>query len=115
MRAVTASQMRRIDRQAQERFGIPELVLMEHAGTAVANEVARLLRSGNRRGVVLILAGGGSNGGDGFVTARHLDNWGIPVEVLFLGRPERMGKSAQTNLEILRRLKVRMKQTTRKY
>ncbi len=80
---------------------------MEHAGSAVAQEAQRLLHQRKGRGKVLVLSGAGANGGDGFVTARHLDNWGIPVEVVLVGDPERVQGAARTNLEILRRLKVR--------
>lgn len=107
LRAVTAAQMRRLDRLAQKRFGIPELVLMEHAGAAVAREVRRILsRLEGRGGVVLVLAGGGSNGGDGLVAARHLDNAAVAVKVGLLARPERVQGAAGVNLDILRRLKV---------
>ena len=80
MRPVSAAQMREIDRRAREEFGIPELLLMEHAGAAAARAAARL-RGRKKSGKILVLAGGGANGGDGFVAARHLDNWGFPVSV----------------------------------
>ena len=107
MRAVSAAQMKEIDRRAQQEFGIPELVLMEHAGTAAADEArrfhARAKRSG---GEVIVLAGGGANGGDGFVVARHLDNHGIPVSVVLLADPGKVGGAARVNLEVLKRLRV---------
>jgi len=103
MRAVTAEQMRRIDRQARDRFGIPELILMEQAGTAVAR-AARRARRGNRS--VLILAGGGANGGDGLAAARHLDNAGIPVRIILLADPGRVRGAAAVNLRIVRKLGI---------
>ena len=103
MSLVTAEQMRRLDRQARRDFKIPELILMEHAGTKVAQVVKRLPSSS--RGVV-VLAGGGSNGGDGLVAARHLDNWGIPVEVALFKPATRITGAAKTNLEIVQRLKI---------
>ncbi len=107
MRRVTARQMRQIDRLAQEKFGIPELILMEHAGTAVAQATHRWLQGHRKRqGRVLVLAGGGANGGDGFVAARHLDNWGIPVKVVLISNPANVEGASQVNLNILRRLKV---------
>jgi len=118
MRAVTASQMRRIDRLAQEVFGIPETILMEHAGAAVASEAKRLLKGRSRarralgrgRGTVVVLAGGGANGGDGLVAARHLDNAGIPVEVAYLARPPQVASAVLTNFTVVRRLKIPFKE-----
>ena len=105
MRPVSAAQMREIDRRAREEFGIPELLLMEHAGAAAARAAARL-RGRRKSGKILVLAGGGANGGDGFVAARHLDNWGFPVSVALLAREEKVGGASRVNLEILRRLSV---------
>ncbi len=107
MRVVTARQMRRIDRLAQERFGIPELLLMEHAGSAVARRAGVLfLKQKKRSGPILVLAGAGANGGDGFVAARHLDNGGFPIRVILLANPSRLAGSARLNFQILKHLKV---------
>lgn len=57
--------------------GISEATLIERAGRAVAEEIAR--RYGARRTVVL--AGPGKNGKDGVVAARYLKAWGWPVAV----------------------------------
>lgn len=54
----------------------------------------------------MVLAGGGANGGDGFVAARHLDNWGFPVQVALLASPGKISGSARANLTILQRLSV---------
>ena len=43
MMVATAAQMKELDRQAIEEYGIPSLDLMEHAAQAVADEVAALL------------------------------------------------------------------------
>jgi len=56
--------------------GATEVALIERAGLAVAEEVVR--RYGARRTVVL--CGPGNNGKDGLVVARHLKDWGWPVE-----------------------------------
>jgi hydroxyethylthiazole kinase-like uncharacterized protein yjeF len=61
--------------------GIPGIVLMEKAGRAVADAVARH-PPGTR---VVVVAGPGNNGGDGFVAARVLAEFGYPVRVLLLG------------------------------
>jgi NAD(P)H-hydrate epimerase len=73
---LTAEQMRAVDRAATERFGVPTLLLMENAGRGVAALVAReATAAGAARGRALrvrVVCGAGSNGGDGFVAARHL-------------------------------------------
>ena len=101
---VSSARMREIDRRAQEEFGIPEVVLMEHAGAAAAEGAMMLLRGS--RGRVLVLAGPGANGGDGLVAARHLDNWGVKVSVVLLGDRDRIGGAARTNLKIVERLAI---------
>ncbi len=71
----TASEARRADARARER-GIDPAWLMEAAGAAVADALQSL---GARR--VLILAGPGQNGGDGWVAARRLATRGVRVAV----------------------------------
>ena len=63
---------------------------MEHAGTAVAAAARALLAHNAREGrPVLILAGPGNNGGDGFVAARRLAEWGCPVIAVLVAPDER--------------------------
>jgi hydroxyethylthiazole kinase-like uncharacterized protein yjeF len=67
--------------------------LMERAGRAAA-ELARD-RLLEKRKSVLVLAGPGSNGGDGFVLARHLKSWWYRVTVLFAGERHRLAADAR--------------------
>jgi len=84
MKVVTAPEMREIDRATTERFGVPSLMLMENAGTAVAEFVARS-HSGDQK--ILVLCGKGNNGGDGFVVARLLHDRGKSVQLILLADP----------------------------
>ena len=98
----TAAEMRRADRLATERHGVPSLVLMENAGRAAADVVERVTgRAGGRR--VVVVAGKGQNGGDGFVVARHLAGRGARVSVWLATRADEIGGDAATNLAALRR------------
>jgi NAD(P)H-hydrate epimerase len=82
--AVTAAEMRALDRWTIEH-GTPGHVLMERAGLGAARVLLERLR--RPRGPVVVVAGRGNNGGDGFVVARHLRRRRVPVEVWLLGRP----------------------------
>ncbi len=90
---IGAEAMSGADRRAQA-LGVPGSRLMEHAGTAVAAAVKALAVDQDRwgRGPILILAGPGNNGGDGFVAARRLARAGANVVVAFVA-PEARPKS----------------------
>jgi NAD(P)H-hydrate epimerase len=77
--AVTAGQMREVDRIAVEEFGLGLLQMMENAGRTLAQNVNEML--GRLGGQVTILAGAGGNGG-GLCCARHLHNRGVKVNLV---------------------------------
>ncbi|HXZ80997.1 MAG TPA: NAD(P)H-hydrate dehydratase [Terriglobales bacterium] len=87
MKITTAEEMREIDRDTSERFGVPSLTLMENAGTAVADFATSHFGGARRVGIV---CGKGNNGGDGFVAARKLSEAFRQVEVLLLADPEEL-------------------------
>lgn len=74
--AVTAAQMRAVDRVAVEEFHFGVFGMMENAGRTLAHHARRF------DGPVTVLAGAGGNGGGGLACARHLTNRSVPVEVV---------------------------------
>lgn len=100
MKVAAAAQMRELDRRAEEKFGVPSIVLMENAGRHVALEVQSLLGSALGK-KVSIVCGKGNNGGDGFVAARHLLDAGVDSSVYLLSDPDDVKGDAAVNLRIL--------------
>jgi NAD(P)H-hydrate epimerase len=97
---LTRTQVREVDRLAIERYHIPGIVLMENASRAVADEACDLLE-GECCGQVLILCGGGNNGGDGLAAARHLHNRGAEVIIALATDPAGYKGDALTNWRIV--------------
>ncbi|MFW5834849.1 MAG: NAD(P)H-hydrate epimerase, partial [Pseudomonadota bacterium] len=87
---LTPSEMASVDRSTIAA-GTDGFVLMERAGRAVAERVRDLWDGGR----VLVLAGPGNNGGDGFVAARHLAAWGFEVDLRLLGTPDQLAGDAR--------------------
>lgn len=98
-RSLSRAEVREIDRRVIEDFGLPGIVLMENAARGC---VECLVREG-MTGPVVICAGRGNNGGDGFAMARHLENRGMSVKVLLFGDPEKLRGDAAINFGVLTR------------
>ena len=97
---LTAAQMRAIEQAAIDSGEVTGLELMERAGKGVVEAIFEEwpeLRATSHRAVVL--CGPGNNGGDGFVVARLLKEWGWEVEVFLYGTPEKMPPDARVNYE----------------
>ena len=94
--------MQRIDAAAIKRLGIPRLLLMDHAGLAVARAVWTLAPSASQP--ILICSGTGFNGGDGLAAARHLQAWGYPLRLLLTGRLAQLREEPAIYATMLQRL-----------
>ncbi len=98
MRALTAAEMREVDRLTTERYGVPSLTLMENAGRQVADFLIEQIPA-PASAKIAILCGKGNNGGDGLVAARYLHLRGFPPEVHLFGAPESVQGDAAANLK----------------
>lgn len=99
MRILSSAEMRDTDRRTSEEFGVALETLMENAGTAVGNFCSREYAAAKK---VVVVAGKGNNGGDGFVAARLMADAGKNVQVLLLGRVDEVKGEAAHALERLR-------------
>jgi len=97
MKALTAAEMREVDRLTTERYGIPSLQLMENAGKQAADAVGRAV-AGREHVRVCVLCGKGNNGGDGFVVARYLKEAKLPTRAILFGSRADVQGDAGTNL-----------------
>jgi len=103
MDIVTARQMQELDRKTIQETGIPGAVLMENAGRGTFEQMLRYFPDIRQKRVV-VLAGRGNNGGDGFVIARFLLNHAVPVKVFLLARADTVSGDAAINLRALQRM-----------
>ena len=72
---------------------------MENASRAVADHIHQMYGIPQR--TVLILCGGGNNGGDGMAVARHLHNRGSTVQIVFATDPINYKGDALLNWKIV--------------
>jgi NAD(P)H-hydrate epimerase len=99
MKALTAAEMREVDRLTTARFDVSGLALMETAGKSVAEVFLEQYAHKNTEppGRVCVLCGKGNNGGDGFVVARHLREEAEHIDVYLFAQPEELRGDAAKN------------------
>jgi NAD(P)H-hydrate epimerase len=83
-KVVTVSEMKAIE-SAADKAGVTYAMMMESAGTAVAQAaLARLENPADHK--VVVLCGSGNNGGDGMVAAYHLAEAGVGSVALYFSK-----------------------------
>ncbi|NIA17220.1 MAG: NAD(P)H-hydrate epimerase [Planctomycetes bacterium] len=100
---MSREQVRGFDSWAINTASVPGVVLMENAGRSCAELIEQSL-SEKKGNTVCIFCGGGNNGGDGFVIARHLSNAGIETVTVVCSDPVRIKGDALTNYRILQKI-----------
>ncbi len=95
---LTAAQMKAIETAAISAGSVTGLELMERAGRGVVEAVFEewpdLAKTSHR---AVVLCGPGNNGGDGFVVARLLKEWGWEVAVFLYGDADKLPPDAKVN------------------
>ncbi len=77
-----AEQVRELDRQAIEQHGIAGYTLMQRAAEQAMAVLLQYFAVHKRQGRLLVICGGGNNGGDGYIIARLAREQAIPVDVV---------------------------------
>ncbi|HUO84321.1 MAG TPA: NAD(P)H-hydrate dehydratase [Thermoanaerobaculia bacterium] len=103
MKIVTSEQMSSIDRRAIDEFGIPSIVLMENAASAVTEVIERHYPEAEE---VALFCGTGKNGGDGLAVARHLHNRGLVVHIFIVGKKKALTGDAAINLRTCEQMAI---------
>lgn len=93
---VDGRQMKELDAETIETYGVPSLVLMERASLAVTEE----LKAGFDVDNILFVCGSGNNGADGMAAARILHLEGYRVSLYLAGKMESFTPEAQIQWKI---------------
>ena len=95
---LSRDEMRAFDEHAIETCKVPGLVLMENAARGVTDAILRQRPAGR----VVVVCGGGNNGGDGLAIARQLRTRGAEVQVFLAAPAAKLTGDARTNLDAYR-------------
>lgn len=105
MKAANAEKIRNSDRITIEKYGLPGIVLMENASSGAARVCLKELKD-IKEPRVLVIAGKGNNGGDGYAAARLLKNKGVEAEIVVLGELEQIQGDAKINLDVAKKIGI---------
>jgi len=104
--AVTADQMREVDRLVAYQYGIQVVQLLENAGRALARVARSLLEGKVLKRKIIVLAGSGKNAAGGMAAARNLHNWGANITVALATHEDALKRSAMNQLNILKSMEI---------
>jgi len=104
MKISRVKEMQKMDKEAIEKYGISDELLMENAGLATYQVIAKNFKINNSH--FLIFCGVGNNGGDGLVVARKLFSNGANIKLCILGNPEKYKNASLKNWQIIQKLNL---------
>ncbi len=96
---VTQAEMKQYDNNTITRLKMPSLVLMERAALVTVEQIRK--ERGDAAYRVLVVAGCGNNGGDGFAIGRILLLQGCQVDFVLLGSREKCSEETAWQIDIL--------------
>jgi NAD(P)H-hydrate epimerase len=99
MQYITAEQMARIDERVVKHYDLSILQMMKNAGRNLARFTSKL----NPRKII-VMCGGGNNGGGGLVSARHLNIYGLNVEVVLAST--NVNSNVKNQLHIIKKIRI---------
>ncbi|MEO0140168.1 MAG: NAD(P)H-hydrate dehydratase [candidate division WOR-3 bacterium] len=106
---LSPEEMRAMDDFTIKNLGVPDAVLMESAGRGCFSALAEAF--GDLYGAsVVVVAGKGNNGGDGFVIARYAHFAGARVRVFLLGKRSELKGSPKIYAGVLEKLGIEIEE-----
>lgn len=103
MKLVKSDDIKKIDQNCINEYGISEIILMEHAGMSAYEYIHESIDKNKKIGIV---CGGGNNGGDGYVLARLLHVNGYNVYVISMNTETEMSPSCAINYGIVKKMNI---------
>lgn len=97
---VSAQEMKRLDQYTIQKLHVPALVLMERAALSLV-QILKKRFPHIAKDRILVVCGGGNNGGDGLAIARLLLDEGYSVDVCLAAPKEKCSQETLTQLTIL--------------
>lgn len=100
MYAAGRNEIEQMDQYTINTIGLPGAVLMENAGAKVALEIMGEFPC--QRTKIIVFAGPGNNGGDGFVISRRLQDSGYDCLLYLAAAPDRIKGDAKIHFDVYR-------------
>lgn len=105
MKIITTQQMRELEENCERQYSVTQPILMENAGRGIAEWINRFVLQKGIPKEILIVCGGGNNGGDGFVSARYLYKMDFKSTVVCLTKESELRGPAKNNYNKLKNVK----------